>query len=73
MAADGPDEMEREANRFATDLLMPAEVCRARAGELRDHHHCCPRGVLVYRLAAELLVRREAMRYRLADLEVNDE
>ena len=49
------------------------EVCRARAGELRDHHDCCPRGVLVYRLAAELLVRREAMRHRLADLEMGDE
>jgi hypothetical protein len=72
-SADEPDEMEREANRFAVVLLMPAEVCEARAKELSDKHGCCPRGVLAYRLAAELLVSREAMRYRLTDLEVGDE
>jgi len=73
--ADGrvADEMEREANRFAAELLMPAEVCRARAEELRRQHGCCPRGVLVYRLASELLVSREAMRYRLQSLGVGDE
>lgn len=68
-----PDELEREANRFAAELLMPAEVVVARRAELRLEYGCCPRGVLVYRLAAELLVSREAMRYRLADLEVGDE
>lgn len=71
--ADDADEMEREANRFAAELLMPVEVVAARGDELRREHGCCPRGVLVYRLAAELLVSREAMRYRLADLEVGDE
>lgn len=71
--ADDPDELEREANRFAVELLMPAEVIVARAAELKEVHHCCPRGVLAYRLAAELLVSREAMRYRLADLEVGDD
>jgi hypothetical protein len=73
--ADGDvtDLMEREANRFAAELLMPAEVCRARAAELREKHRCCPRGVLVYRLASELLVSREALRYRLQALEVGDE
>jgi hypothetical protein len=64
---------EREANRFAVELLIPAEICLARAEELRREHHCCPRGVLVYRLAAELLVSREACRYRLNDLGVGDE
>jgi hypothetical protein len=72
-SADEPDELEREANRFAAVLLMPPEVCEARAEELFDKNGCCPRGVLTYRLAAELLVSREAMRYRLADLEVGDE
>ena len=67
------DLMEREANRFAVELLMPADVCLARAEELRKKHGCCPRGVLVYRLASELLVSREAMRYRLKALEVGDE
>lgn len=73
--ADGDvtDRMEREANRFAAELLMPAEVCRARATELREKYRCCPRGVLVYRLASELLVSREALRYRLQALEVGDE
>jgi hypothetical protein len=70
---DVADQMEREANRFAVELLMPAEVCRARADELRDKHGCWPRGVLVYRLASELLVSREALRYRLKSLGVGDE
>ena len=65
--------MEREANRFAAELLMPAEVCRGRADEIQREHGCCPRAVLAYRLAAELLVSREAMRYRLKGLEVGDE
>jgi Zn-dependent peptidase ImmA (M78 family) len=67
------DRMEREANRFAVELLMPADVCRARAEELPKKCHCCPRGVLVYRLASELLVSREALRYRLQSLEEGDE
>lgn len=71
--ADDPDELEREANRFAAELLMPAEVCVARAGAMRREFGCCPQGVLVYQLAAELLVSRGAMRYRLADLEVGDD
>jgi IrrE N-terminal-like domain len=70
---DAVDRMEREANRFAAELLMPADVCRSRAVELRDKHDCCPRGVLVYRLSSELLVSREALRYRLQALGVGDE
>jgi hypothetical protein len=65
-------ELEREANRFAAELLMPEEVCKAREAELRAEHGCCPRGVLTYRLASELLVSREAMRYRLKNLGVGD-
>ncbi|QJW94155.1 ImmA/IrrE family metallo-endopeptidase [Frigoriglobus tundricola] len=64
---------EREANLFAVELLIPEEVCRAREEELRREHGCCPRGVLVYRLAAELLVSRESTRYRLNELKVGDE
>ena len=70
---DVADLMEKEANRFAAELLMPAEVCRARADELRRTHGCCPRGVLDYRLQSELLVSREAMKYRLQSLGVGDE
>src|SRR5581483_11991457 len=32
-AAEDAADMEREASRFAAELLMPAEVCRARADE----------------------------------------
>jgi hypothetical protein len=70
---DVTDRIEREANRFAAELLMPEDVCQARAAELREKHRCCPRGVLVYRLASELLVSREALRYRLLSLGVGDE
>jgi Zn-dependent peptidase ImmA (M78 family) len=65
--------MEREANRFAAELLMPAEICQTRAAELLRQHGCCPRLVLGYQLASELLVSREAMRYRLKTLGLGDE
>ncbi len=64
---------ERQANRFAVELLMPEAVCRARATEFRQTFGILPRGPLAYRLAAELLVSREAMRYRLNELGVGDE
>jgi Zn-dependent peptidase ImmA (M78 family) len=66
-------DIEREANRFAAELLMPEEICRLRAEELQQKHKACPRFVLAYRLASELLVSREAMRYRLKTLEIGDD
>jgi Zn-dependent peptidase ImmA (M78 family) len=72
-ADDATSEMEREANLFAAELLMPEEVIRARAEELRSNYSACPRLVLAYRLASELLVSREAMRYRLKTLGVGDD
>ena len=70
---DGPlNAMEAEANRFAAELLMPEVILRARADELRAAHGCCPRVVLGYRLASELLVSREAVGYRLKNLGVGD-
>lgn len=65
-------QREREANRFAAELLMPEEICRARAEELKAAHRACPRLVLAYRLASELLVSTEAMRYRLKNLGVGE-
>jgi IrrE N-terminal-like domain len=65
--------MEREANRFAAELLMPDAVCRARADEMRRAHKCCPRTVLVNQLASELLVSLQAMGYRLKQLGLGDE
>jgi hypothetical protein len=49
---------------------MPAEVIRAREEELIREHGACPRGVLEYRLAAELLVSQQAIRFRLKSLEI---
>ena len=71
-ADESTDELEREANQFAAELLMPEAVLLARAEELRSLHQCCPFGVLAYRLAAEMLVSRQAMGYRLKNLGVAD-
>ena len=67
---EGIEEIEREANRFAAELLMPAEVIRAREQELTREHGACPRSVLEYRLAAELLVSQQAIRFRLKSLNI---
>jgi Zn-dependent peptidase ImmA (M78 family) len=63
--------MEREANQFAAELLMPPEVCAAlithflsRYGSRRD--------VLAKRLATELLVSQTAMLNRLKYLRLPD-
>jgi hypothetical protein len=65
--------MERQANRFAAELLMPATVCRARAEAFRKTYGVCPRTLFAYHLASELVVSPEAMRYRLRELGVSDE
>jgi hypothetical protein len=65
--------MERQANRFAAELLMPAAVCRARAEAFRATYRVCPRTPFAYHLASELVVSPEAMRYRLRELGVGDE
>lgn len=64
--------MERQANYFAAELLMPEDVCRDRASAFRRQYAVCPRSPFAYHLAAELLVSSEAMRYRLRELEVGD-
>lgn len=67
---DQSRQHESEANRFASELLMPAEMCRTRAKASRANYPAVPPSVLVHRLAADLLVSREAMGYRLKNLEV---
>jgi Zn-dependent peptidase ImmA (M78 family) len=62
---------EREANRFAAELLMPEPTVRA----LHDYY--CERfgrsaRFLEGHLAADLLVSRQAVQYRLADLGLGD-
>jgi Zn-dependent peptidase ImmA (M78 family) len=65
--------MEREANRFAVELLMPRNICLSLVSEFRRDYRNATYSVLVHRLAADLLVSREAMRYRLANLgAIND-
>ena len=73
-ADDATTGIEREANRFAAELLMPENVIRARAEQLKAELNVpvAPRGVLEYRLAAELLVSAQAIRYRLNALGVGD-
>ncbi len=73
VAADEVAEMERQANRFAAELLMPAVVCRSQAEAFRRAYDTCPRSAFAYHLAAELLVSPEAARYRLRELGVGDE
>jgi Zn-dependent peptidase ImmA (M78 family) len=72
---DAQETNEREANQFAAELLMPEEICRARAEEIQRELKIerCPAVVLIHRLASELLVSREAMKYRLQSLRVCDE
>lgn len=65
--ADGQDtaDVEREADRFAAELLMPEQVCRARAQAFKAAYQVCPLTAFAYHLASELLVSPEAMRNRL--------
>ena len=58
-------DMEREADQFAAELLMPAEVCRARAEAFKAAYRVCPLTAFAYHLSSELLVSPEALRYRL--------
>ncbi len=59
------EQMEREANQFAAELLMPEGIVRELATQYTPHF----RGEdLVRRLATDMLVSRAAMRWRLRNL-----
>lgn len=60
-------EMERQANRFAAELLIPETVCRT-ATELYVARFRTPPRFLEHHLARDILVSREAMRWRMRDL-----
>src|SRR5688572_5373338 len=59
------EEMEREADLFACELLMPRDVVRELASNLG-----LPEDDLAWRLATDMLVSRSAMYRRLADLQL---
>jgi Zn-dependent peptidase ImmA (M78 family) len=65
--AENLQQMEREANQFAAELLMPATVCEELA-ERYGNRFGSRRTVLTRRLATELLVSQEAMKWRLKEL-----
>lgn len=60
-------ETERQANRFAIELLMPETVCRLACQQYAASFAVSPR-FLEHQLAGDLLVDREAMRRRLRSL-----
>lgn len=59
--------MERQANRFAAELLMPESVCRELYGRYSRKYGPVDR-YLVYHLAGDLLVSRAAIAWRLFGL-----
>lgn len=59
------NEMEHEADRFAAELLMPADVVRALVAPYIPH---CSDIDLARRLSTEMLVSRTAMQVRLRQL-----
>jgi hypothetical protein len=60
-------EMERQANRFAAELLMPEGACRELRGRFPGAAGAVAR-FLEHQLAGELLVSRAAARWRLRGL-----
>jgi Zn-dependent peptidase ImmA (M78 family) len=59
------DQMEKEANQFAAELLMPAETVQYLFTRYAPD---CRGDDLIWRLATEMLVSGAAMRRRLRDL-----
>jgi Zn-dependent peptidase ImmA (M78 family) len=59
------EEMEREADLFACELLMPREVVRQLASRLE-----LPKDDLAWRLATDMLVSRSTMYRRLEELQL---
>jgi Zn-dependent peptidase ImmA (M78 family) len=61
------EAMERQANRFAAELLMPETVCRTIHERYSQKYGAVERS-LVYHMAADLLVSRAAIAWRLFGL-----
>lgn len=60
-------EVEREANIFAAELLMPEHTCRAYAENYRSQFKV-NKAAMTRRMANDFFVSVEAMRWRLIDL-----
>ncbi len=65
------ERMEQEANEFAAELLMPAQVCE-RLVEALEPKYGRRLSVLSRLLAGELVVSQGAMKRRLRELELTD-
>lgn len=65
------ERLEREANEFAAELLMPAPVCEKLVEEYGERYGR-KLSVLTRLLASDLLVSQWAMRRRLRELELVD-
>lgn len=72
--ADGASlaAMERQANRFAAELLMPDWVCRDLVSRYSGRYGKVSR-FLIHQIASDLLVSREAIAWRLYTLRLLDE
>ncbi len=66
-AALALDERERQANQFAAELLMPEPIVRGLHEFYAERHGDTPRFIESH-IASDLLVSRQAVRRRLADL-----
>lgn len=66
----GDEAVEREANQFAAELLIPEERCK-QVYQSFSKKYGIQRPVLIKRLATEFLVSADAMKWRLMALRVH--
>ncbi|HEY9709345.1 MAG TPA: ImmA/IrrE family metallo-endopeptidase [Oculatellaceae cyanobacterium] len=66
----GDEVVEREANQFAAELLVPEERCK-QVYQSFSKKYGIQRPVLIKRLATEFLVSVEAMKWRLMTLRLH--
>lgn len=66
-----PSAMERQANRFAAELLMPEATCRELHDRYARRYGGAPR-FIIHHLAGDLLVSRSAIAWRLVSLGLID-
>lgn len=62
-------EMERQANLFAAELLMPETLCQAVHEQFNNARFRATARFLEHHIARDLLVSRAAVRWRMKELE----